>query len=116
GMAAGAEPWVSNSAWGEAGLFQQHSRAVAQVLPEFLYPSPAANVIAEFSVPDQVAETFQSDGSRLVWRHPLLDIRLRLHLDMDAQFFFNVPQDALATKQGAQPRHENVEPFHNQPP
>src|SRR5262249_28691467 len=58
----------------------------------------------------------QGGGSRLVWRHPSLDIRLRLHLDVDAQFFFNVPQDAFAPKYGAQPRPENVEPFHHQPP
>src|SRR5262249_22325553 len=70
----------------------------------------------EFSAPAQVAETFQGGSSRLVRRHPALDIRLRLHLDMDAQFFFNVPQDAFAPKQGAQPRPENVEPFHHQPP
>src|SRR5262249_10978549 len=68
------------------------------------------------TVPAYVAETFQSGGSRLLWRHPAPDIRLRLHLDVDAQFFFNVPQDAFAPKQGAQPRTENVEPFHHQPP
>src|SRR5262249_1634487 len=79
-------------------------------------PSPAANVIAEFRIPTRVAETLQSSRPRLIWRHPALDIRLRLHLDVDAQFFFNVLQDAFAPKQGAQPRHENVEPLHHQPP
>src|SRR5262249_29254643 len=48
--------------------------------------------------------------------HPALDIRLCLYLDVDAQFFLNVPQDAFAPNQGAQPRRENVEPFHHQPP
>src|SRR5262249_3734743 len=50
----------------EAGVLEQHSRAIAQVLPERFYPSPAANVIAEFSVPAPVAETFQRGGPRLV--------------------------------------------------
>src|SRR5262245_34255069 len=73
-------------------------------------------IIPAVSAPAHGAETFQGAGSRLVWRHTALDIRLRLHLDVDAQFFFNVPQDAFAPKQGAQPRPENVEPFHDQPP
>src|SRR5262249_10589290 len=64
----------------------------------------------------QGAETFQGGGSRLVWSHPSLDIRLHPHLDLDAQFFFNVPQDAYAPNDGAQPRPENVEPFQHQPP
>src|SRR5262245_24906314 len=69
-----------------------------------------------FGVPAHGAETFHGGGSRLLWQCPALDIRLSLHLDVDAQFFFNVQQDAFAPKQGAQPRLENVEPFHHQPP
>src|SRR5262249_14308857 len=116
GVRSDAESQRKNDGECEDWSPQKRSGAVAQVLPERFQPAPAANVIAAFSVPAQVAETFQGGGSRLVRRHPALDFRLRFHLDVDAQFFFNVPQDAFAPEQGAQPRHENVEPFHHQPP
>src|SRR5262249_20496998 len=78
----------------EAWVLQQHSRAVAQVLPQILNPSHAASVAPPLFRLLHAAESLESGNSRLFRIHPEADVLLSLPLDMPQQliveFSFNL--------------------------
>src|SRR5262245_36788527 len=66
----------------EAGIFRQHSRAVAQVLPKLFNPSRAASVAAPLFRLLHAAERPASGSARLFRIHPEPDVLLGLTVNV----------------------------------
>ncbi len=82
----------------EARTFQQLTKSVAQILPQCIHPASSSYFVGQIADPADIAETLERHGPRFFRPHPTLDVRLGLHLDVDAQLFFSALQDAVAPK------------------
>src|SRR5262249_2970480 len=96
-----AQRQCEHGGYGEARIFEQHSRAVMQVLPEVLEAPESRNVtIAFFRLLDS-AETYPRRAPRLLLAHPAANVLRRLHLQMNPKFAFHLAFDLPTTQAAA---------------
>jgi len=100
---------------GETPVPGEDARTVADVLHERLDHPAAADAVRHVPETVEIAEAPERRPARLGRRHSFFDVRLRLHLDVEAHLFVDIPEDGLATEKAMHARREKIEQSHGRP-
>jgi len=92
-VSADTESQRKNCNQSEAGMLQQHPRAVAQVLPNFFNPAHTARIAAFLLGLLDPTECFASRISRVFRAHSQPNVLLSLLFDVVAQFLVQFALD-----------------------
>src|SRR5215831_652981 len=99
-------------------------RRAIRILDHFIGSSPTcwfrlrppsfvpADLVTQLLDSAQVAKCPESGKPCLVQRHPTFDVGMRLHIDMNAHFLFNVLEGRFATEESSLACPYQVQPLH----
>ena len=96
GIEADADRQRQHGDGGESGRAPQDAECEQQVLPELVDPGAAPDLAGLLLDQPDVAEFAQRGRPGVGWRHPALDVVLRLALQVLADVLFEIRKSALA--------------------
>ena len=83
-------------------MFEEHARAVTQILPDRFHKSSALHFVSKVSDAPQISKTLCGRQTSFFRRHSPLAIGFDLHFEMSAQLVVDVVENLIAPEQRAE--------------